>query len=104
MLSREEERDMANNKSSFRPGSGLSSAGRRPDGDLGQSLLAILGIGIAGSIALVGGAVKLGEKMLDLQVKAYEKIEAERESHRRLVEEATANDMEFGVDPDAPEE
>ena len=95
---------MANNKSSFRPGSGLSSAGRRPDGDLGQSLLAILGLGVAGSIALVGGAVKLGEKMLDLQVKAYEKIEAERESFKKEVMEATANDVEFGVDPDAPEE
>ena len=95
---------MANNKSSFRPGSGLSSAGRRPDGDLGQSLLAILGIGIAGSIALVGGAVKLGEKMLDLQVKAYEKIEAEREAYKEAVREASENDMEFGVDPDSTEE
>ena len=42
--------------------------------------------------------------MLDLQVKAYEKIEAERESFKKEVMEATANDMEFGVDPDAPEE
>ena len=95
---------MANNKSSFRPGSGLSSAGRRPDGDLGQSLLAILGIGIAGSIALVGGAVKLGEKMLDIQVKAYEKIEAEREAYKEAVRKASENEMEFGVDPDSTEE
>lgn len=95
---------MATNKSGMKPGKGLLNAGRRPDGDLGQSLLAILGLGVAGSIALVGGAVKLGEKMLDLQVKAYEKIEAERESFKKEVTEATANDMEFGVDPDAPEE
>ena len=60
---------MATNKSGMKPGKGLQNAGRRPDGDLGQSLLAILGLGVAGSIALVGGAVKLGEKMLDLQRK-----------------------------------
>ena len=95
---------MATNKSGMKPGKGLLNAGRRPDGDLGQSLLAILGIGIAGSIALVGGAVKLGEKMLDLQVKAYEKIESEREAHREFVRQATANELEFGVDPDASEE
>lgn len=103
-VSREEVREMASNKSSMRPGSGLSGAGRRPDGDLGQSLLAILGIGIAGSIALVGGAVKLGEKMLDLQVKAYEKIEAGRRAQIEAVREAAANELEYGVDPDAPEE
>ena len=92
---------MADRKSSMKPG---KPAGRRPDAELGQSLLAILGIGIAGSIALVGSAIKRGEKVLDLQVKAYEKIEAERETHKEAVRKATANDMEFGVDPDAPEE
>ena len=44
------------------------------------------------------------KKMLDLQVKAYEKIENEREAHRKAVQEASANDMEFGVDPDASEQ
>lgn len=76
---------MANRKSSLMPGSGLGEAGRKPDADLGQALLAVLGIGIAGSIALVGGAVKLGEKLLDLQNKAYEKVEAEREARREAV-------------------
>ena len=95
---------MATNKSGMKPGKGLQNAGRRPDGDLGQSLLAILGLGVAGSIALVGGAVKLGEKMLDIQVKAYEKIEAEREAYKEAVRKAYENEMEFGVDPDSTEE
>ena len=76
---------MDKNKSSMLPGSGLGSAGRKPDGELGQALLTILGIGIAGGIALVGGAVKLGEKLLDLQYKAYDKVEAEREARRQAV-------------------
>ena len=92
---------MATNKSGMRPGSG---AGRKPDAELGEALLAVIGVGLAGSIALIGGAVKLGEKMLDLQVKAYEKLEAEREARKELVQQVTANDMEFGVDPDASDE
>ena len=95
---------MDNKKSSMRPGPGISGAGRKPDAELGQALLAVIGLGLAGGIALIGGAVKLGEKMLDLQVKAHEKIENEREAHRKAVKQATANDMEFGVDPDASEQ
>ena len=85
-------------KSSMRPGHGLSNAGRRPDGELGQALLAVLGIGIAGGIALVGGAVKLGEKVLDLQVRAYEKIEAQRESYRESANEIADSEMDFGFE------
>jgi hypothetical protein len=91
---------MATNKSGMKPGSGLS-AGRKPDADLGQALLAVIGLGLAGGIALIGGAVKLGEKVLDLQVKAYEKIETERESRREAVRQIAENEMEFGVDPEA---
>ena len=91
-------------KTGMRPGSGLTNPGGKPDAELGQALLAVLGLGIAGGIALVGGAVKLGEKMIDLQVKAYEKIEAEREAYKEAVREASENDMEFGVDPDSTEE
>ena len=40
-------------KTGMRPGSGLNNAGRRPDGELGQALFAVLGIGLAGGIALV---------------------------------------------------
>ena len=96
----ERRKGMATNKSGMRPG----MSGGKPNADLGQALLAVIGVGLAGGIALVGGAVKLGEKMLDLQVKAYEKIESEREAHRELVRQATANELEFGVDPDASEE
>ena len=74
-------------KTGMRPGRGLTNPGRKPDAELGQALLAVLGLGIAGGIALVGGAVKLGEKMIDLQVKAYEKIEAEREAYKEAVEQ-----------------
>lgn len=102
MCSREEEWVMA--KTGMRPGRGLTNPGRKPDAELGQALLAVLGLGIAGGIALVGGAVKLGEKMLDIQVKAYEKIEAEREAYKEAVRKASENEMEFGVDPDSTEE
>ena len=80
---------------------GTKLAGRKPDADLGQALLAVIGLGLAGGIALIGGAVKLGEKVLDLQVKAYEKIETERESRREAVRQIAENEMEFGVDPEA---
>ena len=93
----ERRKDMATNKSGMRPGGGT---GRAPDRELGEALLAILGIGIAGGIALVGGAVKLGEKMLDLQVKAYEKIEAEREARREAVRKIAENEIGFGTDPE----
>ena len=86
-------------KSSMRPGSGFSSSGRRPDGELGQALLTVLGVGIAGGIALVGGAVKLGEKVLDLQVRAYEKIEAQREAHREAVRALAESESEFASEP-----
>lgn len=91
-------------KSGMRPGSGFGNAGRRADGELGQALLAVLGIGIAGGIALVGGAVKLGEKVLDLQVKAYEKIEAEREAYKDAVRDIAATEMEFASEPENKEE
>ena len=80
-------------KTGMRPGRGLTNPGRKPDAELGQALLAVLGLGIAGGIALVGGAVKLGEKMIDLQVKAYEKIEAEREAYKEAVRKASENEM-----------
>lgn len=79
----------------MRPGKGLNNAGRRADAELGQALLTILGIGVAGGIALVGGALKLGEKILDLQVRAYEKIEAQRDANRESVRELADNEIDF---------
>lgn len=85
-------------KSGMRPG--FSNSGRKPDAELGQALLAIVGIGLAGGIALIGGAVKLGEKILDLQVRAYEKIESEREAQKQAVKEISAGEMEFASEPE----
>lgn len=87
---------MATNKSGMRPGRG---PGRVPDKELGEALLAVLGLGVAGGIALIGGAVKLGEKMLDLQVKAYEKIESEREALRAAAREIAETEIEFASEP-----
>ena len=85
------------NKSGMKPGqSGSESRGSR---ELGSALLAIVGVGVAGSIALVSGAVKLGEKVLDLQVKAYEKIESEREAQKKAVREIAEAEMEFASEP-----
>ncbi len=74
---------------------GLGNSGRKPDAELGQALLTLVGVGLAGGIALIGGAIKLGEKILDLQVKAYEKIEAEREAQKQLVREISDSELEF---------
>lgn len=87
---------MATNKTGLKPG---STGGRGSDRELAEALLTIMGIGIAGGIALIGGALKLGEKMLDLQVKAYERIEAEREARREAVREITGNEIGFPSEP-----
>ena len=84
-------------KSGMRPG--LNNAGRKPDAELGQALLTLVGVGLAGGIALIGGAIKLGEKILDLQVKAYERIEAEREARREAGREITGNEIGFPSEP-----
>jgi hypothetical protein len=84
-------------KSGMRPG--FSNSGRKPDAELGQALLAIVGIGLAGGIALISGAVKLGEKVLDLQVRAYERIEAEREAQKKAVREIADTEMDFASEP-----
>lgn len=84
-------------KSGMRPG--LSGSGRKPDAELGQALLTIVGIGLAGGIALIGGAVKLGEKIVDLQVRAYEKIEAEREAYKESARALADGEMEFASEP-----
>lgn len=84
-------------KSGMRPG--MSGSGRKPDAELGQALLAIVGIGLAGGIALIGSAVKLGEKIVDLQVKAYERIEAEREAYKDSVKRIADTEMDFASEP-----
>ena len=58
-----------------------------------------MGIGLAGGIALISGAVKLGEKVLDLQVRAYERIEAEREAQKKAVREIADTEMDFASEP-----
>lgn len=78
----------------------FNSSGRRPDGELAEALLAVLGVGVAGGIALLGGAMKLGEKVMDLQVKAYERIEAEREARREAVRQIAETEIGFGEDPE----
>ncbi len=87
------ERRRIMSKSGMRPG--LNNSGRKPDAELGQALLTLVGVGLAGGIALIGGAIKLGEKILDLQVKAYERIEAEREAQKQAVRQIADSEMEF---------
>lgn len=80
-------------KTGLRPGS--TGSGRRQNEELAQALLALVGIGLAGGIALIGGAVKLGEKILDLQVRAYEKIENERETRREEIRQIADSETDF---------
>lgn len=82
-------------KTGIRPG----NSGKRPDAELGQALLTLVGIGLAGGIALIGGAIKLGEKVLDLQVKAYERIESEREARKEVTRQIAESEMEYPAEP-----
>jgi hypothetical protein len=85
---------MASNKS------GLRQAGKAPDKDLAGALLAVIAAGVAGGIMLVAGAKALGEKIEEKLVSDYKKKEEEREADKEAVREASANDLEFGQDPD----
>ncbi len=73
---------------------GLKEAGRMPDAELGSTLLKIVGVGVAGGAALVGGAMVLGDQIAKKQVEDYERKQAAREAQKEAVREASANDYE----------
>ena len=86
-------------KASMKPGKGIADTESRGSGALGKSLLAMIGIGIAGGAALIGGGAKLGNMLLDKQASDYEKLEAQREADRQSVRAIMENEIGFGEDP-----
>ena len=69
---------MASNKS------GMSGASNGSGGSLASTLLAVLAGGIAGGALLLAGSKALGDKLTDMQVEEYEKIERMREEARKF--------------------
>lgn len=64
---------MASNKT------GMSEQKRQPDRKLGRTLIAIMALGAGGGTVLITTAKKLGEKILELQRRRYERLERQRE-------------------------
>ena len=75
---------MATNKA------GMSNGADRSGGSLASTLLAILAGGIAGGAMLLAGAKALGEKIEEIQVDEYERIEKQREEDKELANLITA--------------
>lgn len=72
----------------------LSHAGRRPDTDFAESLLKILAVGVAGGLATILGAKKVGEEIQKSQVKSARRNEEQREADK----EAVRRTIEYDVD------
>ena len=73
----------------------MRNAGRPADAELAEDLLKALAVGVAGGIATIAGAKKIGEGLQTLQEEADRKAEEQREAYREAVRQATANDIEF---------
>lgn len=85
---------MAGNKT------GIKNMGSGSAPGVVRTLLAIIGIGFAGSAALVGAAKTLGEKLEEKQVRDYEKLEAQREADKENVRRIMENAVEAEYDTD----
>lgn len=79
---------MASNKSNMRGPEASSGA------SLAGTLLRMLAVGVAGGIALIGGAKKLGEQIEKKQKEEYIKLEKEREAQVEAAKAAAAADAE----------
>ena len=86
-------------KASMKPGSGIADTEKRGSGALAKTLLTMVGVGIAGGAALIGGGAKLGNMLLNKQASDYEKLEAQREADRQSVRDIMENEIGFGEDP-----
>ena len=85
---------------------GMRYAGRPADSDLAESLLKMIAVGVAGGIALIAGAKKLGEELQDIQEDIASKYKEQREAYKQAVRAAVANEIETeyetGSDSDDP--
>ena len=78
----------------LKPPKAFRDAGRPADSELAEALLRIIAIGVAGGIATIAGAKKLGEGIQSLQEDAALRLQEEREAYKRAVRAAAANEFE----------
>lgn len=79
----------------LRPSRDMRAAGARANSDLAEALLKIIAVGVAGGIATIAGAKKLGEEIQELQESAEEKMQAQREAYKQAVRKAAENEFEI---------
>ena len=75
----------------------MTGPGGKAGLDLAGTLIKVVAIGVAGGAALIGGAMAVGEKLLDKQKADHEKLEAQREAYneevRRIVKAESGTDL-----------
>ena len=79
----------------------LREAGRPADSDLAEELLKLIAIGVAGGIATIAGARKLGEGLQYIQTESARRAEEQRERYRQAVRQAVANEVEIEYETEA---
>ena len=79
----------------LRPSRDMRAAGARANSDLAEALLKIIAVGVAGGIATIAGAKKLGESIVEMQDNAEDKLEAQRAAYREAVRKAAENEFEI---------
>lgn len=82
----------------LRPSRDMRAAGARANSDLAEALLKIIAVGLAGGIATIAGAKKLGEEILEIQDNAEEKLERQRAAYKEAVRKAAENEFEIEYD------
>lgn len=87
---------MPDNKKSFdlRTSDKMRYAGKPADSDLAEELIKLIGIAVAGGIALITGAKKFGESLQNMQSEAERKAEEQRQRYKEAVRQAVENEVE----------
>ncbi len=84
----------------LRPSKDMRAAGRAADSALAEELLKLIAIGVAGGIATIAGAKKLGESLQEMQAEAVRKAEEQRERYKEAVRQVVANEIETEYETD----
>lgn len=84
----------------LRPSKDMRAAGRAADSELAEELLKLIAIGVAGGIATIAGAKKLGESLQGMQEEAARKAEEQRQRYKEAVRQAVANEVETEYEED----
>ena len=76
----------------------MKYAGRSADSELVEALLGIIAIGVAGGLAAIAGAKKLGEEIQELQEERARKLAEKKAAYKQKVREVVANEVETQYD------